>query len=172
MCGSIGVGEDGGNKMQSVCPNVTLGEDVEASDRRFSPGEEINQILREELGSLNITSTPIRAAWPIYTKRRNSVLGKQDKPHCKAAMFDVVSGSGTVGGRELPRMNVSKASEGVPDSFVKSGGFSTLKGIAQHHADERVVGARIDEGGEGMVRVPSVDELLGQKEVPKERTKC
>ena len=50
----------------------------------------------------------------------------------------------------------------MPESFVTSGGFSTLEGIAQRQADD---------GGEGMVRVPPVDEMLGQEAVPKERTR-
>ena len=64
--------EDGGYKRQFVCPNVTIGEGVDADDRRCSPGDETNQIFREELGSANITWTPKRAAWPIYTKRHSS----------------------------------------------------------------------------------------------------
>ena len=60
---------------------------------------------------------------------------------CKAVMFDVASGSGTVGGVELLRRNVTNPSEGVAESFVTSGGFSTLESIAQRQADERFVGA-------------------------------
>ena len=74
LCRSLGIGEEGGCKGQSVCPNVTLGGDLGADDRRFSPGEEINQISRKVLGSANITSTPKRAAVPLYTKRGSSVL--------------------------------------------------------------------------------------------------
>ena len=62
LCGSVGIGEDGGGNRQSVCPNVTPGGDVGTDDRRFSPGEETHRILREELVSANITSTPKRAA--------------------------------------------------------------------------------------------------------------
>ena len=77
----------------------------------FPPSEEISRSMRKELGGLNITSTPITAAWLIYTKRRSSVLLEQDEPLCKAVMFDVVSGSGTVGGGDLPRVNVTNACE-------------------------------------------------------------
>ena len=83
----------------------------------------------------------------------------------------MVSGRGTVGGEELSRGNATNASEGVPESFVTSGGFSALEGIVRRQADERVVGARIDEEGEGMLRIPPVDELFGQEAIPKERTK-
>ena len=95
---SIGVGEDVGDKIRSVCPKVTLVEDVEASERRFSPGEEINQILQHELGSVNITSTAKRVAWPVYTKRRSSVLSEQQEPTGKALIINVVTDSGRVGG--------------------------------------------------------------------------
>ena len=41
LSGSFGAGVDGGDndKIRSVCPNVAPGDDVEANDRRFSPGE-------------------------------------------------------------------------------------------------------------------------------------
>ena len=97
VSGNIGVGEDGGGNRQSVCPNVTLGEDVGADDGTCSPGEENNQILREEQGSANITSTPNKSARPICTKKRSSVLAEHDEPLGKAVMVDVASGSRTVG---------------------------------------------------------------------------
>ena len=65
LWGSIGVGEDGDGKMESVCPTVALNGDVNADDRRFSLGEEINQILQEELGRANITSTQKRLHGPF-----------------------------------------------------------------------------------------------------------
>ena len=74
LCGITSAGEDGGDKIRSLCPNVTLGEDVDENDGRFSPRGEINQSLREELGSAMITPTPVKAAWPIYTKRLCSML--------------------------------------------------------------------------------------------------
>ena len=122
LCGDTDVGKDDGGKRQSVFPNVTV--DGNVGDRRLSPGEEINQILREDLGRAKITSTPKKATWPIYSKRRSSVLREPDEPVCKAVVFDVASGSGTVGGIELSRGTVTDPSEGVPESVVTSGGFS------------------------------------------------
>ena len=46
LCGGVGVEEDRVYKRQSVSPNVTVGGDFEADERRFSTGEEINRILR------------------------------------------------------------------------------------------------------------------------------
>ena len=60
--GNVDVEEDGSDRRQSVCPNVTIGGDVQVDDRSLSPGVEINQVLREELVSANITSTPKKAA--------------------------------------------------------------------------------------------------------------
>ena len=54
---------------------------------------------------------------------------------------------------------------------MTSGGFSTLKGIARRQAVAGVVGTHVDEEGEGMVRVPPVDELFGQEVIPKWRIK-
>ena len=127
LCGSVGIGEDGCGHGQSVFPNVSAGEDIGTDVIEYSPGEEPDQILREELGRANMTSTLERAAWPIFTKRRGSVLGEQVRPLCKAVMFDVASGSGTVGGVELSRENVTDPSERVPESFVTSGGFDVRR---------------------------------------------
>ena len=49
--------------------------------------------------------------------------------------------------------------------------LSTLEGSARRQADERFVGTRVDDEGEGMVRVPSVDEMFGQEAAPKEKTR-
>ena len=130
LSGDVGVEEDGVDKRQCVCPNLTIGGDVDVDDRRFSLDVEINRILLEELGSATVTSTLKRAAWPIYSKRRSSVSEEPDETLCKAVVFDVASGSGTVGGVELARGNVTGPSEGVPESFVTRGGFLTLVGIA------------------------------------------
>ena len=88
-------------------------------------------------------------------------MGEQEEPLCKAVMLDVVSGSGTVGAVES-RRNATMTIEGLPESLVTSGGFSVPEGSARRQADERIVGTVKDEEREGMVRVPPVDELLGQ----------
>ena len=106
LCGSVGIGKDGGDERQSVCPNVAIGGDVGVDDRRFSPDVEIDRSLRETLGGVNVPSTPKRASWPIYSKRRSSVMKEPDEPICKAVVFDVGSGSETVGG-------VGSAKEGI-----------------------------------------------------------
>ena len=69
LCGDVVVKIDGGDKRQSVRPNLTIGGDVDVDDRKFSPDAEINRILREELGSANVTSYPKSAAWPINSKK-------------------------------------------------------------------------------------------------------
>ena len=154
-----------------MCPNVTIGGDVDVDDRRFSPGVEINQILREELGSVKITLTPKMATWPIHTKRRSSVLKEPDDPVCRTVMFDVASGTGLVEGVELSRGIVTAPIEVVHESFVTSGGFPTLAVIARRQADERFVGACIDSEGEGMVRIQPVEDMFLQEATTKERTK-
>ena len=163
LCGDAGVEKDGGDKRHSVCPDVTIGGDVDVDDRSFFPEVAVDPILREELGSTNVTSTPKKAVWPIHSKRRSSVLKEPDEPVCKAVVFDVASGSGTVGGTGLSKGNDTNTSEGVPESFVASGGFSALEGIAQRQVDERFVVARVGSEREGMVRIPPVDEMLGAR---------
>ena len=168
LCGSVGVREDGSGIRQSVYPNVTGDEGIVPGERRLSPDNEVNRVLSEELGSAAICSTPKRAVWPIYTKRRSIVLGDQGEPLCKVVMLDVVGG--TVGAVES-RRNVTMKSGGVPERVVTSGGFSVLESIARCQADERIVDTGMDEEGEGMVRVSPVDELLRQDFSRKERTK-
>ena len=166
--GNVGVEEEGGSERQSVGQNVPVGGNDD--DRRFSPNGETNRILREDLCNANITSTPKRAAWPIYTNKRSSVLGGQEEPRCKAVMFDVASGSGT-GGAVESRWNESVKSEDVPKSLVTSGGFSVLGGNARRQADEGIVGVGMVKETEVMVRVPPVDEVLGRDFSANERTK-
>ena len=114
LSGGVGIGgEDGGNQRQSVCPNVTIGGDVGVDDRRFSPDVEVDQMLREELGSATVTSTPKRAVWPIYSKRQSSVMKEPDEPVYQAVVFDVASGSETVVGVGLVKEGVGDPSEGV-----------------------------------------------------------
>ena len=139
LCGNVDVEEEGGDNRQSMWSNVTIGENVDVDDRSFSPDVWIIRILRQEFGSANVTSTPKKPAWPTYSRRRSSVLKEPDEPVCKAVVFDVASGSGTVGGVELSRGNVTDPSEGVPESFVTSGRFPTLEGIARRQADERLI---------------------------------
>ena len=154
-----------------MCPGVTIEGDVDVGDRRFSPGREINRMLREDLGSATVTSTPKRAVWPIYSKRRSNVLRESDEPTCKAVGFDVASGSGAVGGVGLSKEGISALSEGVSESVMTSGGFSTLEGIVRRQTDEGFGGTRMGGGGEGTVRIPPVDEMLGQEVAAKERTR-
>ena len=99
------------------------------------------------------------------------MLDEQEEPLCKAGMFDEASGSGRVGGIGLSKGNATNTSEGVPEGFVTSGGFSTLEGIARRQVVERFVGTCMGEEGEGMVRVPPVDEMFGQEAAPKEKTR-
>ena len=172
LCGGVGIGEeDAGNQRQSVCPNVTIDGNVDVDDRGFSPDVEVDQMLREELGGATVISIPKRVVWPIYSKRESSVLREPDEPACKAVVFDVASGSGTVGCVGLSKEGISGPSEGVSGSFVESGGFSTLEGIARRQAHERFVGTCMGGEGEGMVRVTPLDGMFGQEAVAKERTR-
>ena len=154
-----------------MSPVVTISGNVDVVDRRLSRDVEVDQSLQEELGGANVTSTPKRAVWPSYSEKRSSVLDKQEEPHCKTVMFDVASGIGEVGDVGLSRGNVTSTSEGVPESFVTSDGFSTLEGIARRQADGIFVGTCMGNEGEDMVRVPSVDEMFGEEAAPKQKTR-
>ena len=128
-------------------------------------------MLREELGSAIVTSTRKRAVWPFYSKGRSSVLRESDERTCKAVVFDVAIGNGTVGGVGLSKEGICAPSEGVSESFVTTGGFSTLGDIARRQVDEKFVGTRMGDEGEGTARISPADEMFGQENAPKERTR-
>ena len=54
---------------------------------------------------------------------------------------------------------------------MTSGGFFALEGITQRQADERILGVHVGSDGEGMLRIPPVDEMLGQEVAAKEKTR-
>ena len=172
--GTVGLEVDQ-ERTASVCPGLTSSANVEGSVEKVIGEEcvnvEVDQMLREELGRTTVTSTPKRAVWPIYSKRRSSVMKEPDEPICKAVVFDVGSGSETVGGAGSAKEGISAPSGGVSESLVTSGGLSTLEGIARRQADERFAGVCVGSEGEGMVRIPPVDEMLGQEVAPKEKTR-
>ena len=173
LCGGVDFGEgDGGDKGQSVCPVGTSGGEFDEGDGRFSLEREVDQMLRESLSNATVTSTPKRAVWPIYSKRRSSVMEESEEVTCKAVVFDVVSGSGAAGGVGLSKEGISAPSDGVSESLVTSGGFSALEGIARLQAGEGFGGTRIGGEGECTVRIPPVDDMLGQEVAAKERTRC
>ena len=74
--GTVGPEVDQG-RATSVCPGLTSSADVEGSRCEvFSRGrDELDRILRDELGGSRVTSTPVKGLWPIYSQRRSSVLG-------------------------------------------------------------------------------------------------
>ena len=92
------------------------------------------------------------------------VLKEQEEPLWKAVMFDVASGSRTIGGGGLPTGNVTDPSEGVAGNFVTGGGFSTLEGNAQREANGRFAGTLMGDEGEGIVRIPPVDEMFFRRD--------
>ena len=108
----------------------------------------------------------------IYTKKRSCVLGNRSGPPCKEAVTtDVASGNETDRGGKLPWGNKTDAGERVPESFVTSGGVSTLETTAQRKVDERVVGGQIGGGGDSMVGIPPAEDLFGRNYIAKQGTK-
>ena len=88
--GTVGPEVDQG-RTASVCPGFTSSGNVEGSNCEvFSHGrDEVDRLLREEFGGSRVTSTPVKGLWPIYSKRRSSVLGGHETPPCKSIRFGV-----------------------------------------------------------------------------------
>ena len=109
--------------------------------------------------SLNVTSTPVRAVWPIYNKKRGSIVEERDAPPCKSVMF-----AGPDKGAGVSRSYAIDVSEGVPESNIASGGFSVLESIARKQVDEGAVRSLAVTRGDGAVLIPLAEHLFGQKE--------
>ena len=122
----------------------------------------MERILREKLGGSPVTSTPVKVLWPIYSKRRCSVLGGHEAPPCKSITFGVPGVIESVEGGSLSRSGITEESGGVEGSGFSSGGFSTLEAIAKKRADERDGGLFELSSGDGLVRVPQVESIVDQ----------
>ena len=82
--GTVGPEVDQGRTTFDI-PGLTSKANVEESGCgvSFFEREEVERILREKLGGSRLTSTPVKGLWPIYSKRRSSVLGGHEAPPCK-----------------------------------------------------------------------------------------
>ena len=148
--GSVDVTEDNRGIFQSVCPEVTRGRSIEASDIRVSPSANVDRTLREELGRPNVASTPVRAVWPIHGKRRGTRVGRTSLQVFNVRRFWQVVG--------CIEGHATDLSEGVLQSSTTSGGFSVLETIVRKQVDE---GAMASHGGterDGVVLTPSAEE--------------
>ena len=135
------------------------------SEVSFHERDEVDRILREELGGWRVTSTPVKGLWPTYSKRRSSVLGEHGAPPCKFIRFGVFDTIGVADSGNLSKSCVNEVSGGVAGSAFTSGDFSTLEAIAKKRADNR--DGRLYElsSGDGMVRVPRVESIVEQEGV-------
>ena len=123
----------------SVCTGLTSSANVEGSDYEvsFRERDEVDRILREELDGSRVTSTPVKGLWPIYGKRRSSVLGGHEAPPCKSIKFGVTDPIGAPESGNLSRSCINEVSGGVEGSDFTSGCFSALEAFAKKRADER-----------------------------------
>ena len=82
----------------------------------FHERDEVDTILREELGGSRVSLTPVKGLWPIYSKKRSSVLGGHEAPPCKAIRFEVLYTIGAVESGNLSRSCITEVSGGVEGS--------------------------------------------------------
>ena len=123
----------------SVCPGLTSSANVQGSSCEMFPHErdEVDRLLREEMGGSLVTSTPVKGLWPIYSKRQSSVFGGHEARPCKSLRFGVAGTIESVEGGNLSRSGMTEGSGGIEGSDFTSGGFSTLDATAKKRADER-----------------------------------
>ena len=122
--GTVGPEVDQGRAM-SVCPGLTSSADMEGNRCEvFARGrDELDRILRDELGGSHVTSTPVKCLWPIYSRRRGSVLGGHEVRPCKSLRFEVADTIGFVEGGNISRSGLTGASGGVEGSDFTTGAF-------------------------------------------------
>ena len=170
--GTIGPEVDQG-RATSVCPGLKSSADVEGSRCEvFSRGrDELDRILRDEFGGSRLTSTHVKGLWPIYSKRRSSVLAGHEAAPCKSIRFGVADTIESVEGGDLSRSGIAGVSGGVEGSDFASGGFSTLEAYAKKRADERDGGLFELAWGGGMVRVPRVESIVEEERVGAEKSR-
>ena len=165
--------EVGEGRKTFVCPGLTSIANVEGSSCEMFPYErdEVDRLLREELGGSRVTSTPVRGLWPINSKRRSSVLGGHEASPCKSIRFGVADTIESVEGGNLSRSGMTEGSGGMGGSDFTSGGFSTSEAIAKKRADERDRGLFELSSGDGMVRVPRVESIAEEESVGAEKSR-
>ena len=168
--GIVGTEVDQG-RTASLCPRLTSRADAEGSRFEvFSRGrDELDRILREELGGSRVTSTPVKGLWPIYSKRRSSVLVGDEARPCKSLRFGTADTIESIEGGNISRSGVTEASGGIEGSDFTSGGFSTLEAIAKKRSDERDGGLFELSSGGGMVCVPGVESIVEEERVGTEK---
>ena len=155
----------------SLCPGLTSSADVEGSRCEvFSRGrDKLDKILRDELGGSRVTS--VKGWWPIYSKRRVSVLGGHEARPCKSLRFGVADTIEFVESGNLSRSGMTEASGGVEGGDFTSGGFSTLEALAKIRADELDGGLFEMASGDGMVCVPQVESIVEEERVGAEKSR-
>ena len=160
-------------RVTSVCPGLISSAYLEGSRCEVVSrgGNELERILRDELGGSHVTSNPVKGLWPIYSKRRSSVLGGHEVRPCKSLRFEVADTIESVGGGNISRSGMAEASGGVEGSDFTSGGCSTLRAIAKKQADERDGGLFGLASGDGMVRVPQVEAIVEEEKVGAEKSR-
>ena len=133
--------------------------------------DELDRILRDELGGSHVISTPVKGLWPIYSKKRGSVLGGHEVRPCKFLRFEAADTIESVRRGNISRSGMTEASGGVEGSDFTSGGFSTLEAIAKKRADQRDGGLFELASGDGMVRVPQVESSVEKDRVGAEKSR-
>ena len=175
LSGNVGIVEPEveQGKTTSVCPGLTSSANVEGSSCEVFSHErdEVDRILREELGGSRVIPTPVKGLWPIDSKRRSSVLGGHEPSPCKSIRFGVPGLIESVEGGNLSRSGITDAKRGVEGSGFSSGGFSTLDAIAKKRADERDGGLFELSSVDGMVRVPQVESIVEQGRFGREKSR-
>ena len=159
--GTVGPEIDQG-RTTSVFPGLTSSANVEGSscEVSFHERDEVDRILREEMGGSRVTSFLVKGLWPTYSKRWISVLGENGVPPCKTIKFGVPGAIESVEGGNLSRSGRTGVSGGVEGEEFTSGGFSTLEATAKKRADERDGGLCELSSGDGMVCVPQVESIV------------
>ena len=105
--------------------------------------------------------------WPLYSKKRSSLLGRHEALPCKSISFEMTDRIAALESGNLSRKSMTEAGEVVEECDFTSGSFSTMEAIAKKRAYDRDGGRYEFLSGGGMVRVPPVTSTAEQVGVTK-----
>ena len=108
----------------SMCPGLTM-QNLEGSCCEASCYErdEVDSILQDELSGSRVTSTLVKGLWPIYSKRRSSVLGGHEATPCKSIRFGVTDTVGALESGNLSRSCITEVSAGLEKVILPVAAF-------------------------------------------------
>ena len=123
---------------------------VQADGSMLQSSDQMDRILREELGFSHATSTPMMCIWPIYSKGRGNFMDERDGPPWRSLSLMGLAKMEQVAAEICQKVCVTDLSEGVAvlQRWKPSPGSKPLTNMWARAEVEQVV------------RIPPAEELM------------